>query len=143
MNGEGSVAGVAVVSYTGRSSTYNAADCDGLSGSTTLVVPTQYRQSQGAVRSLYSAVNIQNLSGSTAQATLTYVDRAGVLPDLVVNTDIPPFSTRGVNTNNGGDLDASIFDPLDANPQWGGSVVIERGPTCCGDRHHPVEPRWQ
>lgn len=130
VNGEGSVAGVAVASWGGassRSATYNAADCSSASGPTVLVVPTQFRVNSlsGWVNGLWSAINVQNLSGNTATLKLTYTDRDGGTPPLVLNGSIPPFSTIGANTRNGGNFAASDFAPLDVDQAWAGTVKVE------------------
>ena len=70
-------------------------------------------------------MNVQNLSGNTANLTLTYVDRDGGTPDLVLHNTIPPYSTIGANTRNGGNFPASAFDPLNVDLAWDGSVKIE------------------
>lgn len=132
-DGGAGIVGVAVASWGGpnpdrtRSATYNAADCSGLSGSTTLVAPTQFRVRPGGgwTGALWSAINIQNLSGNTANLTLTYVNREGLTPDLVLTNTIPPYSTIGANTRNGGNFPASVFDPLDVDEGWDGAVKIE------------------
>ena len=133
VDGEGSIAGVAVVTWGGadasrtRSATYNSAACAGASGSTVLVAPTQFRvRPQGAwTGAIWSAVNVQNLSGSVANVTLTYVDGDGGTANLVLNKTIQPNSTLGVNTRNGGDVPASDFDPLNVDEAWAGAVKIE------------------
>ena len=106
VNGEGSIAGVGVATWGGdtRSATYNAADCSGASGETVLVAPTHYRVRPGSNWVIWSAVNVQNLSGNTATLKLTYVDRDGGTPDLVLTNTIPPYSTIGANTRNGGNV---------------------------------------
>ena len=134
VNGEGSVAGVAVVTWGGananktRSATYNAADCSGAPVSTTLVVPTHFRYhplGDDWTGGIWSAVNVQNLSGNTANLTLTYTDRDGGTDPLVLTSTIPPYATIGANTRNGGDFPASDFDPLDAvDLAWVGAVKI-------------------
>jgi len=130
-DGGAGIVGVAVASWGGpnpdrtRSATYNAADCSGLSGSTVMVAPTHYRVNPGGGWLLWSAVNVQNLSGNTANLTLTYTDRDGGTPDLVLTNTIPPFSTLGANTRNGGNFPASAFDPLNVDEQWAGAVKIE------------------
>jgi len=127
VNGEGSIAGVGVATWGGnsRSATYNAADCSGASGETILVAPTHFRVRPGGSWTIWSAVNVQNLSGNTANLTLTYVDRKGIVPDLVLTDTIPPYSVKGANTRNGGNFDKSVFYPLDGDEFWAGAVKIE------------------
>ena len=134
VNGEGSVAGVGVATWGGtnpdvtRTATYNAADCSGASGNTILVAPTHYRVRPGGTDDdwlLWSAVNVQNLSGNTADLTLTYTDRDGSTPPLVLTNTIPPHATIGANTRNGGNFPISDFDPLNVDDMWDGSVKIE------------------
>ncbi|RME43276.1 MAG: hypothetical protein D6791_15830 [Chloroflexi bacterium] len=121
VSGAGSVAGVAVVNYGSgdpkrvRSTTYNAADCAGLSGSTTLEAPSHFRLTQGGTSSgkwlIWSFLNIQNLEGDTAHVQVTYTPRSGGTP-VTLNKTIAPNSTIGMNTRTGGDFPASDFDPL-------------------------------
>ncbi len=122
-NGQ-TVAGVGVVYQQGRTATYNAADCAGASGSTTLVVPSQYRMATNDGRwLLFSAINIQNLEGSTANVTLEYIPRdASVNPSKTFDITIPPYSAAGLNTRNGGDKPSDFFDDLGTS--WDGSVKI-------------------
>ncbi len=121
-NGQ-SVAGVGVVNQNGRSSTYNAPDCEGLSGATTLVVASQFRVFSGSDSSdtsaytLWSAVNIQNLENSTATVTLVYTPRAtGGPSQTIADVSIPANSVAGFNTR------TTQFDPLGGN--WDGAVTI-------------------
>lgn len=131
VNGEGSVAGVSVATWgsadpnTTRSATYNASDCSGAAGPTTLVAPTHYRVRPGGGWILWSAVNVQNLSGNTANLTLTYTARDGDPAPLVLTKTIPPHATIGANTRNGGNFPATAFDPLNGDEWWDGSVKIE------------------
>ncbi len=131
-NGQ-TVAGVGVVNQNGRSSTYNAADCAGLSGSTTLVVPSQYRvynadPSDPTNRSkwswvLLSALNVLNLENSPANVTLVYTPRNPSNNSLTINQTIPANSAAGFNTRGG--VNASnpqVFDPL--GNFWDGTVTI-------------------
>ncbi len=131
VDGEGSVAGVGVATWGGtnpdvtRTATYNAADCSGASGPTILVAPTHYRVRINDVWRLWSALNIQNLSGNTADLTLTYTARDGVPDPLVLTNTIPPYATIGANTRNDGNFPAGSFAPLDVDDWWDGSVKIE------------------
>lgn len=129
----GTVAGVAVVSWgsssftnVARSATYNAADCTA-TGATTLVIPTHFRVKSGFVESgdwlIWSALNIQNLEGQPATATVEYIPRnPGDPSKTFTNVAIPANSTVGFNTRNGGDVAASEFTPLGAN--WSGTIKV-------------------
>lgn len=130
----GSVAGVAVVSWgsgsnanVARSATYNAADCSGASGATTLVVPTHFRVRQGGTEAgawqIWSAVNIQNLEGTPANVTVEYIGRSTSPASKTFNITVPANSTEGLNTNNGGSAAVpGDFTALGAN--WGGTLKI-------------------
>ncbi len=122
-NGQ-TVAGVGVINQVGRSATYNAPNCDGLSGPTTLVVPSHYRHvSASGQWSLLSALNVQNLEGTDAHVTLEYVPRdASINPSKTVNITIPPYSSAALNMRSGYQGDSTFFDDLGNN--WGGSVKI-------------------
>lgn len=121
-NGQ-TVAGVGVVYQQGRTATYNAADCSGASGATTLVVPSHYRVLSGSTWLLLSALNVQNLEGSDAHVTLNYVPRdATANPSKTVNITIPAYSAAGLNMRSGYNGDRTYFDDLGSN--WDGSVTI-------------------
>ncbi len=125
VNGAGTVAGVGTTAYAGRYTDYNAIDCANVSGATTLVVPSQFRQFTGANFTLWSAINIQNLSNDMATATIKYINRANPLDVLTIVKTIPPLSAIGLNTRTGGDYPASTFDPLNVTPTWAGTAVVE------------------
>jgi len=121
-NGQ-TVAGVGVVNQQGRSATYNAPDCSGASGATTLVVPSQYRHVSGDVWSLLSALNVQNLEGSAANVTLEYIPRdATANPSKTVHITVPAYSSAALNMRSGYNGDSTYFDDLGGN--WGGAVKI-------------------
>jgi len=125
VNGAGTVAGVGTTAYAGRYTDYNAIDCATVSGATTLVIPSQFRQfSPGPVFTLWSAINIQNLSNSTANVTIKYINRANPADILSLNKTIAPLSAIGLNTNTGGDYPASTFSPLDVTPTWAGTAQV-------------------
>lgn len=118
-NGQ-TVAGVSVANYQGRSATYNAANCAGLSGATTLVVPSQYQVASNvnnaSTYTLWSAVNVQNLENSPASVTLQYIPRSGAI-NKTINATIPALSAGGWNTR-----DISQF--TDLGGAWDGTVII-------------------
>lgn len=131
-NGQ-TIAGVGVVNQGGRSSTYNAADCAGLTGSTTLVVPSQYRvynadPTDPSNRSkwswvLLSALNVQNLENATANVTLQYTPRDPAKNSLTINQQIPANSAAGFNTRGGvNGANPGVFDVL--GNFWDGTVTI-------------------
>ena len=128
-NGSSSLAGVATVSYgsedprRARSATYNAVDCAGRSGLTTLQAPTQFRVKRTDGNwVMWSALNIQNLENIDAAVTVRYTPRDASLPNLVLNETLPANATLGLNTRTGGAEDASAFEPL--GDDWDGSVTI-------------------
>lgn len=120
----GTVAGVGTTAYVGRYTDYNAVDCANVTGATTLVIPSQFRQFSGTPVSanftLWSAVNVQNLSNDTATVTLNYIHRTNPANNLTVNTTIPPKSAIGYNTRE----NASTFAPLDGVSNWDGTVTV-------------------
>ncbi len=121
-NGQ-TVAGVGVVNQQGRSATYNAADCSGATGATTLVVPSQYRHVTNDGRwLLLSALNVQNLEGSAAAVQLEYIPRDPTKPSKTANITIPPYSSAALNMRAGYNGDSSYFNDLGTS--WGGSVKI-------------------
>ncbi len=127
-NGQ-SVAGVGVVNQSGRSSTYNAADCESLSGETALAVTTQYRGYNGSdpddVSSyyLFSAINVQNLEGTPADVTWDYIPRDPLKPTLQLQATIPAYSVKGWNTRNDPEFDA-LGGARDLGEEWDGTVNI-------------------
>jgi len=121
-NGQ-TVAGVGVIYQAGRTATYNAPACAGTSGATVLVAPSQYRIQTSGKWMLFSALNIQNLEGSTANVTLKYTPRdASINPSKTVNITIPAYSAAGLNTKNGYNGDRNYFNDLGTD--WDGSVTI-------------------
>lgn len=125
VNGAGTVAGVGTIAYPGRYADYNAVDCANVSGATTLVIPSQYRQFTGTTFNLWSAINIQNLSNDTANVTIKYINRANPADVLTVNKTIAPLSAIGLNTRTGGDYPPSTFDDLNDTPTWAGTATVE------------------
>ncbi|NOX60608.1 MAG: hypothetical protein GXP42_01465 [Chloroflexi bacterium] len=133
----GTVHGVAVVNWgsttnaaVGRSATYNAADCSGTtaqsgSATTVLIAPTVFRVKPSGNWTIWSAINVQNLSNTTANVTIELIPRDPNDPSVTIsNKQIPPNSTFGINTRNGGNVPASTFDVLDSQELWAGSAKI-------------------
>jgi hypothetical protein len=120
------LAGASIATWPNRSGAYQALSPN--DQGTVLYAPSHYRFKQNPSDpeyTLFSAVNIQNTSSTdTAEVKVEYFtrgDNSGT-PALTLNTTIPPLSARGLNTKNGGDLDASVFNPLGTD--WDGSVTI-------------------
>ncbi|MCP4196620.1 MAG: hypothetical protein GY762_05660 [Proteobacteria bacterium] len=129
-NGQ-TVAGVAVYNQNMRSNTYNASDCAGLSGSTVLVSPSQFRGYTGQDDPLpdvspffmWSAVVVQNLEDSAATVTLQYTPRNPALPSKTIsNASIPAFSAQGWNLRS--TEFSGLGGSLPKSEAWDGSVVI-------------------
>ena len=132
------LAGAASISWPNRAGAYQA--LSNTDKGTTLYAPSHFRFVSGATDAsqdlpanqwtLYSALNLQNTSiSSTANVTLTYTARGETTPDLVKKITIPPLSSKGLNTQNGGDYPANDFDALskagNGRPDWDGSVLIQ------------------
>lgn len=118
------LAGAAVSTWGNRSAAYQA--LTNTDKGTTLFVPSHFRYKVNASDSeytLFSAINIQNTSSSqSAPVTVEYYNRSDGQLALTINQTIPPGTTLGLNTKNGGDLPASSFDPLGTD--WDGTVKI-------------------
>jgi hypothetical protein len=120
------LAGASTATWPNRAAAYQALTNN--NQGTVLYAPSHYRFKQAPSDpeyTLFSAVNIQNTSATeTAQVKVEYFTRGDTsgTPALVLNTTIAPLSARGLNTKNGGDLDASAFNPLGTD--WDGSVKI-------------------
>lgn len=116
------LAGAAVASYSNRSNSYQALipDNKGL----TLYAPSHYRYSPTGSWTLFSAINLQNTTDQVANVDAYYYTRGDTsgVPALHMDFQIQPFSATGLNTRNGGDFDASVFEPL--TNDWDGSVKI-------------------
>ena len=119
------LAGAAVTTWANRSAAYQALT-DNNKG-TVLYAPSHFRYKYNASDpeyTLFSALNLQNTSPTaSAHITATYYKRGETTPSLTLHHTIPPFSAAGLNTKNGGDLDASVFEPLTTD--WDGSVTVE------------------
>ena len=118
------LAGASTATWANRAAAYQALTSK--NQGTTLHASSHYRFKNAGDPdyTLYSAVNIQNTSATKeAEVEVEYFTRGGSgTPALTLNTKIAPLSARGLNTKNGGDLDASVFAPL--GEQWDGSVTI-------------------
>jgi len=129
---DNALAGAAVTTWKNRSGAYQALT-DSNKG-TTLYAPSHYRFDKtpgDGTYGLFSALNVQNTSATaTAHVTATYYTRGDTsgVPALELPFEIPPSSAAGLNTKNGGDFDASDFEPLSkaggGTPDWDGSVTI-------------------
>jgi hypothetical protein len=116
------LAGAAVASYSNRSNAYQALTPD--NKGTVLYAPSHYRYSPTGNWDLFSAINLQNTTGSVANVDAYYFTRGDLsgTPALTMTFQIQPYSATGLNTKNGGDFDASDFDPLTTD--WDGSVKV-------------------
>lgn len=119
------LAGASTAQYSNRAAAYQAlTDAD---RGTTLYASSHFRfklNPNDAQYTLFSAVNIQNTSSTTAaQVDVKYYNRDTGALDLTVPVTIPAGSAAGLNTRTGGDKPANTFNPLGTD--WAGSVVIE------------------
>ncbi len=124
----GTVAGVGTTDYAGRYTDYNASDCANVTGATNLVVPSQYRVWDGTAANkswkIWSAINIQNLSGDTATVQVVYTPRDPAKPVVTLNKTIAPNSAIGLNTRSSPDNPAGAFDPMDVTNSWDGTAKV-------------------
>jgi hypothetical protein len=81
--------------------------------------PAQYRLDWGSGWAQWSAANIMNVGASTIAAAdlhIDYIDQDGNVILSLSGSDLPgdleAGAALGLNTRNGGDLDASTFEPL-------------------------------
>ena len=86
-------------------------------GADTLFVPAQYRLDWGTGWAQWSAINLMNVGTTTISRndlTIEYIDQSGNTVKTFTGTDLPsdlaPGAALGLNTRNGGDLDASVFN---------------------------------
>lgn len=105
-------------------------------GGSTLYLPAQYRlhYSDTSGWSQWSAINLMNVGTSTVNAsdlTIEYIDQDGNSIKTFSGSDLPgdlaPGAAIGLNTRNGGDLDASDFDdfPEDGSrPNFIGGIYV-------------------
>lgn len=113
--------------FDGRSAAYQA--LTSAEQGTVLYAPSHFRfkvsSGNPSDYDLFSAINIQNTSTTDdAPITVEYYTRGDTsgTPALTLNATIPASSAIGLNTKNGGSLDAGDFAPL--GDDWDGSVKI-------------------
>lgn len=102
------------------------------SASDTLFIPAQYRL-KGSSWNQWSAINLQNIGGSSVDAadlTVTYVDTAGntvaTFSGGNLPSSLPAGAAFGLNTRNGGDLGSSSFTSLGEG--FIGGIIVEGPP---------------
>lgn len=118
------LAGASVSAWANRAAGYQAlTDND---RGTTLYSPSAFRykfDTSASLYTLFSALNIQNTSSTdSAPVTVEFFSRDDGSLSLTINETIPPGTTLGLNAKNGGDVDASTFDPL--TESWDGTVLV-------------------
>jgi hypothetical protein len=86
-------------------------------GASTIFVPAQYRLDWGSGWAQWSALNLMNVGSSTVAAadiSIEYIDTSGATVATFTGADLPgdlaAGAAVGLNTRNGGDMDASDFD---------------------------------
>lgn len=92
-------------------------------GADTLFVPAQYRLDFGTGQfQQWSAINLQNVGNTTIDRddlVIEYIDNNGNTVATFTGTDLPfdlgPGAAMGLNTRNGGDLDAAQFTAFGMN----------------------------
>jgi hypothetical protein len=109
------------------------------SASNELFFPAQYRLDWGTGWAQWSAVNLMNVGGSTILAedlVVEYLDPAGNTVLTLTGTDLPfdlaSGGALGLNTRNGGDLEASAFTPMGFSYQGGVHVTAPEGSQLIG-----------
>ncbi len=121
------VSAVATTLWDGKSSTYN-----GLTqADSKLYIPTHYRVESGSTWLIYSALVLQNTTGTAANVTVHYIPRnAGSNNPFDLTITIPAYASYGINTRNGGML--AHDNPTGwSNMQttlgtwWDGTVVVD------------------
>jgi hypothetical protein len=103
-------------------------------GAESLFVPAQYRLDWGSGWAQWSAINLQNVGGAVVDAddlTIQYIDTNGVEIATFTGAQLPfdlaVGAALGLNTRNGGDLDASAFagfPDVDGDPRFIGGIYI-------------------
>jgi hypothetical protein len=90
----------------------------------TLFVPAQYRIDWGSGWAQWSALNLMNVGSATISKndlTIEYIDTSGSAVKTFTGGDLPndlaPGAALGLNTRNGGDLNATQFNSF---PSVGG-----------------------
>jgi hypothetical protein len=99
-----------------------------------LFVPAQYRIDWGGGWAQWSAINLMNVGGSSIgrdDLVIEYIDTEGREVETFTGTALPfdlnPGAALGLNTMNGGDLDASAFASFPAEgglPRFIGGIHI-------------------
>jgi len=96
----------------------------------TIFVPAQYRRVVNGSWAQWSAINLQNIGGSTvsrADLTITYIDTNGATVATFTGNDLPfdlaSGAAFGLNTRNGGNLTAADFEVLGDN--FIGGILVE------------------
>jgi hypothetical protein len=121
---------------TGKSGIYALVSTN--DGSNVIYVPAQYRL-MSTQWNQWSAINLQNIGESTVAATdlsIEYIDTAGNTVATFTGSDLPtdlaPGAALGLNTRNGGDLDASDFDSFGTSYIGGIYVTAPAGAELVG-----------
>jgi len=90
-------------------------------GRSSVILPLQYRHKSGGTWQRWSAVNVMNVGSQPTTVYFKYYDEAGSWK-LTLTEALDPGRVVGANTRNGGDFNASAFDPLGTN--FTGSVLV-------------------
>lgn len=103
-------------------------------GAETLFLPAQYRLDWGSGWAQWSAINLQNVGDTTISAsdlTIEYIDTDGntikSFTGAALPGDLASGGSLGMNTRNGGDLDASDFDDfptVSGLPRFIGGIYV-------------------
>lgn len=103
------------------------------SASDTIFIPAQYRRLVSGSWAQWSAINLQNIGGSTVAAadlTVTYIDTNGNTVATFTGGNLPgdlaSGAAFGLNTRNGGDLSAASFNSL--GNSFIGGIIVEGPP---------------
>jgi hypothetical protein len=126
--------GIGITNWGTAAKSGNYAMVTDADGASSLFVPAQYRIDWGSGWAQWSAINLQNVGGTTiaaADLTIQYIDTDGVEIVSFSGTELPgdlaPGGAMGLNTRNGGDLDATAFDgfPLEGGlPRFIGGIYV-------------------
>lgn len=103
-------------------------------GAAEVFVPAQYRLDWGGGWAQWSALNLMNVGGSSISASdlsIQYIDTNGNEIETFTGGDLPgdlgEAAALGLNTRNGGDLDASAFAGFptdDGLPRFIGGIYV-------------------
>jgi hypothetical protein len=103
------------------------------SASDTIFIPAQYRRIVGGAWSQWSAINLQNIGGSTVAAsalTVSFINTSGTAVATFTGANLPgglaPGAAFGLNTRNGGDLTGSAFNVL--GQSFIGGILVQGPP---------------